>query len=102
MIEFKRLLSMTIAIVMLITVLVGCDGGEDLPGYSDNNSTEIANSSPTETNGSGQPYFDWMEEAFQNIYLFGHGISLPGTVAEWGEDFSINEEIMFSEEGTDI
>lgn len=40
--------------------------------------------------------FDFYE-AVQNIYLFGHKISLPCTIEDFGDDFSLDEEGMLSD-----
>lgn len=66
-----------LAIPMILLILTSC-GNDD---------------SDTQT---AEPQFDWMPEAFQEIYLFGHRISLPGTVNEWGEDFSLDERYAIS------
>jgi hypothetical protein len=42
----------------------------------------------------------WTSEFFQEIYLFGQKISLPGTINEWGEDFTLYKEVFVPKSDT--
>jgi hypothetical protein len=81
---------MTIAIVMLITVLVGCDGDE--PSNVGNGSTLNA-SETVQFEPVPVPEGGWtIEELARTIRLNGVPIELPFTVESLGEKYSFQEE----------
>lgn len=58
---------------------------------SETNSDNISSSDSQNKQGSGQSDFDF-DEAVKNITLFGSKISLPCTIADFGEDYSLSED----------
>ncbi|MCH5206546.1 MAG: hypothetical protein J1F09_06295 [Oscillospiraceae bacterium] len=108
----KKIFAFVLALSMLCA-MTGCDkneGGISNPDSSNNSesstsSVEDSLSSPSapdpsseESTGStsepatGQAEFDF-DEAVKNITLFGNKISLPCTIADFGEDFSLDEDV---------
>lgn len=77
----------------------------DIPAQTDSFTTPMptqildSNEAP---NGESKQYeasFDF-EEAIQNIYLFGQKISLPCTIEDFGDDFTLDESLIFQTEGS--
>ena len=117
----KKIFAFVLALSMLCA-MTGCDKNEgsaltqesststeSLTGSTeDSSSTPSApDSSSEESTGSasepvaGQAEFDF-DEAVKNITLFGNKISLPCTIADFGEDYSLGAKGTVFEEGTDI
>lgn len=70
------------------------DTGENISDTSTNISsisTESEESDTSSGQGDSSAEFDF-DEAVKNITLFGHKISLPCTIADFGEDFSLNTD----------
>jgi hypothetical protein len=95
----KRILCLLLAAAIMMTG--GCNNDSSRSNVSETSEVSetsgISTTSPTvsessDITGDERPVvFEWMDEAFQNIYLFGHRISLPSAISEWGEDFSLFE-----------
>jgi hypothetical protein len=92
-----KFLSITLAMVMLFT-FVSCGEKEKSVNGSGTNevTTSDVNSGVVSENGSGSENthtagtFDF-NEVVQNIYLFDKKISLPCTVSEMGEEYTLSE-----------
>lgn len=89
-----------LATVILLCGFTGCDSKEanSTPVVeskdsqnSEANSGNTGLSDAQNEQGSGQTEFNF-DEAVKNITLFGQQISLPCTIASFGDDFSLNTE----------
>lgn len=90
------------ALVLAATLLCGMTGcsknevriSEPESSSSDSQSFFMDNSTSDGTSsGQGDSSAEFnFDEAVKNITLFGHKISLPCTIADFGEDFSLNSE----------
>ena len=107
----KKIFAVVLALSMLCA-MTGCDKNEGSASTQESStstesttgSVEESSSSPSAPDSSseestsstseptaGQAEFDF-DEAVKNITLFGNKISLPCTIADFGEDFSLDED----------
>ena len=78
---FRKAVSVLLAAAMTCTA-AGCAKSDDTPDTSQETS---------ESSSDISAEFDF-DEAVKNITVFGNKISLPCTIRDFGEDFSLNEE----------
>lgn len=102
----KRSLLFILFTVLLIQLLSACTESAEhniIPTESPVQNSEPVSTSQTETTGdnnenkatSNQNELDFdFNEAIQNIYLFGQKITLPCTIKDFGDDFSLNGDIV--------
>ena len=86
--EYRRTLRKTVSILLAAAVTcaaAGCDKNDSLPAKVPSDISSEQSSAPTE--------FDF-DAAVKNITVFGNKISLPCTITDFGEDFSLREEYM--------
>ena len=80
--RFRKAVSVLLAISVTCAA-AGCDKNDSLPAEVPSDISSEQNSAPAE--------FDF-DDAVKNITIFGNKISLPCTIRDFGEDFSLNEE----------
>lgn len=85
---FRKAVSVLLAAAMTCTA-AGCDKNDSLP-VDDMPDT----SQETSESGSDIPAEFDFDAAVKNITVFGNKISLPCTIRDFGEDFSLREEYM--------
>ncbi len=102
----RKLLSLFICSVMLAGVVSGCGTDKStantLPSSPTvEKTTEIEAIQTDETEFGTYPKLDFdFHKAIENINIFEHKISLPCKLKEFGENFTLNEEILVPVEGS--
>lgn len=81
----RKILALLLSAIMLCG-LVGCDRNEG------DSFTHETSSNKSQSMSTNEATFNF-DEAVKNILLFGHKISLPCTIADFGKDFSLNDRV---------
>lgn len=87
-----KAISVLLAIAMTC-IVAGCDKKDSLPVDDSSNTLQgvSENESNTSLEQSSNPTEFDFDDALKNITLFGSKISLPCTITDFGEDFSLSE-----------
>lgn len=91
----RKAVSVLLAIAMSC-IAAGCDKNDSLPADDSSDTSQTASDSVSDISSeqsSAPTEFD-IEDAVKNITVFGSKISLPCTIGDFGEDFSLREENM--------
>lgn len=89
----RKAVSVLLATAMCC-IAAGCDKNDSLPAEDPSDASQSVPESETDISAeqsSAPTEFD-IEDAVKNITVFGSKISLPCTITDFGEDFSLDEE----------